>query len=238
MNHTAIIIPARMASSRLKAKVLLPIGNKSLLEQVWQRAVCVADCDVFVATDHETIADNVQAFGGNVIMTSPSCPSGSDRVAEAIQTLPDQYQNIINIQGDLPFIDPKEVPLVLMPLKQGYDVGTLITCMPSEKQENPSFVKAVVSPDSAPGIMRCHWFCRAALPYGHHHMGIYSYTRAALNTFAKTPPHPLEQQERLEQLRFLTLGYRIGASLVNSLAIEVNTSEDLSVAQAYADAIV
>ena len=189
MNQT---VPARMASSRLKAKVLLPIGNKSLLEQVWRRAVCVPDCDVFVATDHETIADNVQAFGGNVIMTSPSCPSGSDRVAEAVQTLPGQYQNIINIQGDLPFIDPKEVPLVLLPLKQGYDVGTLITCMPSEKQGRANSVS-----DSA---RNCHWFCRAALPYGHHHMGIYSYTRAALNLLLKVPSST--RAGTLEQLHF------------------------------------
>lgn len=235
MNDTVIIIPARMASSRLKDKVLLPIGDASLLEQVWRRAIKVPNCDVFVATDHESIVETVNGFGGNAIRTSATCPSGSDRVAQAIQTLPESYRFIINLQGDLPFINPKEIPLVLTPLSQGYDVGTLITCMPAEKQRNPSFVKAVVSPDGKSSIMRCHWFCRAALPYGHHHLGVYAYTRDALRAYAQAQQHPLEQQESLEQLRFLTLGYRIGAAMVSSLALEVNTPEDLAVARQFAN---
>lgn len=236
MNESVIIIPARFGSTRLKAKALLSIGGVTLLEQVWRRASQVPDVDVFVATDHQEIADTAQAFGCQVILTSTNCASGSDRVAEAMQSLPQHYKHIINVQGDLPFINPSEIPLVFEPLRQGFDVGTLITCMPEDKQQNPSFVKAVVSAEKNKQVMRCHWFCRAAMAYGHHHLGVYAYTREALQAYAQSQPHPLEKQESLEQLRFLTMGYQIGAMLVSSLALEVNTPEDLAVARAFADA--
>ena len=115
MNDTVIIIPARKASSGLKDKVLLPIGDASLLEQVWRRAIKVPNCDVFVATDHESIVETVNGFGGNAIRTSATCPSGSDRVAQAIQTLPESYRFIINLQGDLPFINPEDCLLYTSP---------------------------------------------------------------------------------------------------------------------------
>ena len=155
-------------------------------------------------------------------------------VAEAVAKLPKTYENIINVQGDLPFINPEEIRATLVPLSHGFDVGTLVTCMPESKQKNPSFVKAVVSTHQTSKVMQCHWFCRAALAYGHHHLGIYAYKRSALDSFAKAPTHPLEQQESLEQLRFLTMGCKIGAMLVSTLALEVNTEEDLQQARAYA----
>jgi 3-deoxy-manno-octulosonate cytidylyltransferase (CMP-KDO synthetase) len=236
MAQTAIIIPARYGSTRLSAKALRAIGSATLIEQVWRRAKQVPNTDVFVATDHDDIAATVHGFGGRVIMTPASCETGSDRVAAALDDLPADVENIINVQGDLPFIDPSEILGALSPLRHGFDVGTLVACMPEEKQLNPSFVKSVLSVTEHPGIMRCHWFCRAALPYGHHHLGVYAYTREALAAFASNPPHPLESQEQLEQLRFLTLGYRVGAVLVNSLAIEVNTEEDLIDARRHAEA--
>ena len=235
MKNTAIIIPARYGSSRLKAKALAKIGGVSLIEQVWKRATDVPNIAVFVATDHNEIAQTVRGFGGKVIMTNPDCETGSDRVSEALKSLPKSIEYVINVQGDLPFIDPKEIPRVLEPLKNGFDVGTLVSCMPEEKQKNPNFVKAVMSATKKDGILRCHWFCRASMPYGHHHLGVYSYKREALSEFSKTAPHPLERQESLEQIRFLTMGYQIGAVLVSSLALEVNTKEDLNVARAHAD---
>ena len=230
MASTAIIIPSRLGSTRLKSKALLTIGDKTLIEQVWSRAKRVPGVKVYVATDHADIAAAVQAFGGQVLMTSCACPTGSDRVAEALSQIPADIEQVINLQGDLPFINPEEVLKVLDPLRHGFDVGTLVACMPEEKQKNPHFVKAILS-KAQENVMHCHWFCRASMPYGHHHLGVYAYTREALTRFANTPPHPLERQEGLEQLRFLTLGYRIGASLVNSLAHEVNTQEDLESAQ-------
>lgn len=234
--ETAIIIPARYGSTRLSAKALRNIGQLTLIEHVWRRAKDVPNTAVYVATDHNEIADTVRAFGGQVLMTSVNCETGSDRVADALSQLPNAIKNIINLQGDLPFINPAEILGVLKPIESGFDVGTLVACMPDEKQRNPSFVKAVVSVSPTPGVLQCHWFCRASLPYGHHHLGVYAYTRDALAKFAHSKPHPLETQERLEQLRFLTMGYRIGAVLVNSIAMEVNTEEDLADARAYESA--
>ena len=231
--ETAIIIPARYGSTRLSAKALRNIGQVTLIEHVWRRAQDVPNATVYVATDHDEIAKTVSGFGGQVLMTSPACETGSDRVADALSQLPAGVKNIVNLQGDLPFINSKEVLDVLKPLESGFDVGTLVSCMPDDKQRNPSFVKAVVSVTSTPGVLQCHWFCRASLPYGHHHLGVYAYTRDALEKFAQHNPHPLEMQERLEQLRFLTLGCSIGAVLVNSIAMEVNTEQDLADARAY-----
>ena len=234
MSDTVIIIPARYGSTRLQAKALLSIDGVTLVEQVWRRAIAVPNADVIVATDHEKIAETVINFGGTAVYTQTSCASGSDRVAEAVAKLSRTYDNIINVQGDLPFINPSEIRATLIPLTLGFDVGTLVACMPESKQKNPSFVKAVVSTEQSSEVMQCHWFCRAALPYGHHHLGVYAYKRAALYKYAQTLPHPLEQQESLEQLRFLTKGYRIGAILVSTLALEVNTDDDLQHAREYA----
>lgn len=237
MTKTAIVIPARYGSTRLKAKALLDIGEKTLLEHVWDRATQVEGVEVYVATDHQDIAQTAEAFGARVLLTSVSAPSGTDRVAEASLQLPDDISRVINVQGDLPFISPHEIPKALVPLDQGFQVGTLVTCMPEDKQKNPNFVKAIVSTNNQNSVMRCHWFCRASMPYGHHHLGVYAYERSALSVYAKTAPHPLEKQESLEQLRFLTMGYDIGAVLVNSLAIEVNTQEDLHVARAHVNSL-
>lgn len=237
MKKTAIVIPARYGSSRLKAKALLPIGEHSIVEHVWRRASSVPDMPVFVATDHDEIAETVRGFGGNVLMTPTACETGSDRVAAALGQLPASVEVIINVQGDLPFIDPAEIPRVMAPLDRGFDVGTLVACMPEDNQKNPSFVKAVMSSTGQSEVMRCHWFCRASMPYGHHHLGIYAYTRKALTAFANTAPHPLEKQENLEQIRFLTMGYQIGAVLVSSLALEVNTVEDLVIARTHHESL-
>mgnify|MGYP001170288607 CR=1 FL=1 len=222
-----IIIPARLASQRLYAKALKSIGEKPLVQHVWERAIESGIGKVYVATDHTSIAEVVQDFGGEVVMTDPSTPSGTDRVAEALLNIDERPDVVINLQGDLPFINALQIQRVLDPIKQGYDVGTLITFMEKSKQENESCVKAVVSAQSDESTKRCHWFCRAALPYGHFHLGVYAYKPDVLQKFYETPQHPLELQEKLEQLRFLTSGFTLGASLVDSLALEVNTPGDL-----------
>lgn len=224
----ALIIPARMASERLPAKALKDIAGKSLVQHVWTRAMDADLGPVYVATDHISIAEEVNRFGGEVIMTDASLPTGSDRVAQAFLSLEEKPDVVINLQGDLPLIDPKQIKRVLEPLEAGYDVGTLVTFMDQSKQKNPSYVKAIVSAEYGESVKRCHWFCRAALDYGHFHLGVYAYTRAALQRFADTAQHPLELQESLEQLRVLTLGMSLGAATVDSLALEVNTSQDLA----------
>lgn len=232
--QTAIIIPARHGSSRLPAKALASIEGHPLVWYVWQQALKANIGDVFIATDHEEIATIARDFGAKVIMTATDCPTGSDRVAEAIQQLPKTYDTFINVQGDLPFINPDEIRNVLAPLDEGYDVGTLVTCMEESQQKKPDCVKAIVSTQEDSSIHRCHWFCRAALSYGHYHLGVYAYRYETLQHFARIHPHPLERLESLEQIRFLTLGYTIGASLISSLALEVNTKEDLNHVRQYA----
>ena len=230
-----IIVPARLASQRLHAKALKKIGEKPLIQHVWERAIEADIGKVYVATDHNSIAETVTGFGGNVIMTEASAPSGTDRVAEALQSIDEDPDVVINLQGDLPFINAKQIKSVLDPIHEGYDVGTLITFMEKEKQENEHCVKAVVSTQSGEKVKRCHWFCRAALPYGHFHLGVYAYKPHILKQFYETPQHPLELQESLEQLRFLTAGFSLGAALVDSLALEVNTSEDLHYVRSVVD---
>lgn len=224
---SVVIIPARYASKRLPAKALKIIGNKTLINHVWNRAKEANIGPVFIATDNDLIAENAREFGADVLMTSPSCKTGSDRVAQALKSCLVDYDAIINVQGDLPFVSSKEIVKVLEPLKKGYDVGTLISCMEEERKLDPSCVKAIVSSSNGEDVQRCHWFCRASIPYGHYHLGVYSYTKESLARFSKTPPHPLELCEKLEQIRFLTLGMTIGASLISSLSLEVNTKEDL-----------
>ena len=216
MSNIAIIVPARHGSTRLPAKALAKIRDKPLVWYVWRQAINCALGDVFIATDHDDIASTAKAFGANVIMTPTSCHTGSDRVAAAINTLPKNYDIIINVQGDLPFIDPQEVKKVIQPIEQGYDVGTLVTCMEESQQQNRNCVKAIVSTSEASAIHRCHWFCRAALTYGHYHLGVYAYRKDTLAHFTSVHPHPLERTESLEQLRFLTLGYTIGCLLYTS----------------------
>ncbi len=238
MQDTVVIIPARYGSQRLNAKALAIIHDKPLVAHVLAQATAADIGDVFVATDHAEIAAVVEHYGGKAIMTPNTLETGTDRVAAAIETLPNNYQNIINVQGDLPFIQPEEIGTALIPLQHGYDVGTLVTCMDSIQQKNHHCVKAIISSQEGDTIKRCHWFCRAAMAYGHYHLGVYAYKRDALMRFQKTPPHPLEQQEKLEQLRFLVMGCTIGANLISALALEVNTAEDLQAVREHAKAAI
>ncbi|MEC8461106.1 MAG: manno-octulosonate cytidylyltransferase [Pseudomonadota bacterium] len=221
-----IIIPARYTSERLPAKALCLIGQKTLIRHVWERAVATKLGPVFVATDHVLIQQEVASWGGQVLMTAQTCPTGSDRVAQACQMIKHDYNVVINIQGDLPFVDPAQVAHVLQPLSQGFDVGTLIANMPIEKRQDPNCVKAIVTHQES-SVSRCHWFCRAALPYGAYHVGIYAYTPAALKVYAQHQQSPYEKIERLEQLRFLEMGYQMGASSINQTPLEVNSPQDL-----------
>ncbi len=236
--NPVIIIPARFASERLPAKALKIIGDKPLVQHVWERA-CEANIgSVYVATDHGSIADVVTGFGGKVIITEPSQPTGTDRVAEAFANLDEDADVIINVQGDLPFIEAAKISDVLKPIQAGFEVGTLVTFMDEESRKNAHCVKAIISAEQGDPVKRCHWFCRASLPYGYFHLGVYAYTKEALTRFCDTPQHPLELQEKLEQLRFLTMGMSIGASMIDSLALEVNTPEDLLRVRTHVEALV
>jgi len=233
-----VLIPARMASSRLPGKPLMDIGGLPMIVHVLRRAEEAAIGRVAVATDTEEIAAAVKAHGGEVVMTSPDHPSGSDRVFEAMEKLDPEAKAeiVINLQGDFPTISPQNIRDVLPPLEDAaVDIATLAAEIHTEEESlAPSVVKAVGS--SLGGKrMRALYFTRATAPHGdgprYHHIGLYAYRRAALARFVKLPPSPLELQEKLEQLRALEAGMRIDITIVDTVPRGVDTPADLETAR-------
>ena len=237
-HSTLILIPARMASTRLPGKPLADIAGLPMIVQVLRRAQAAGAGRAVVATDAPEIAAAVTAQGGEVVMTRADHPSGSDRIFEALQSLdPDgKVRTIINLQGDLPTIAPGDIRAVLAPLAAPpVDIATLAAMIRKEAEHtDPNVVKAVGS-EIAPGRLRALYFTRATAPAGegprYHHIGIYAYRRAALARFVALPPSPLEQRERLEQLRALEAGMRIDIAVVDSVPLGVDTPHDLEAAR-------
>lgn len=233
-----VLIPARMAASRLPGKPLLDIAGLPMIVHVLRRAEAAGIGRVAVATDTPDIAVAVMAHGGQAVMTRADHPSGSDRIFEALGKLdPDgEAEIIVNLQGDFPTIHPDNIRSVLAPLDDpAVDIATLAAQIHTEEEAtNPNVVKAVGSPVSA-GRLRALYFTRATAPYGdgprYHHIGLYAYRRAALQRFVSLPPSPLEQQEKLEQLRALEAGMRIDIGIVDTVPRGVDTPADLETAR-------
>jgi len=233
-----VLIPARMASSRLPGKPLLDIAGLPMIVHVLRRAEAAAIGRVVVATDTAEIAAAVKAHGGEVVITRADHPSGSDRIYEAMGELdPDGGAEIIvNLQGDFPTILPGHLRDVLSPLDEpAVDVATLAAEIHTEEEAlNPNVVKAVGSP-IGPRRLRALYFTRATAPYGdgprYHHIGLYAYRRAALERFVGLSPSALEVQEKLEQLRALEAGMRIDITIVDSVPRGVDTPADLETAR-------
>jgi len=234
-----ILIPARLASTRLPGKPLADIAGQPMIVQVLRRAEAAKIGPVVVATDDETIFAAVDKAGGRAVMTRADHPSGSDRIFEALGIAdPDgRAQVVVNVQGDLPTIAPAEIAAALTPLSDpAVDIATLCAEIrnPAER-DNPNVVKVVGSP-VAPDRLRALYFTRATAPAGdgplYHHIGLYAYRRAALERFVKLPPSPLERRERLEQLRALEAGMRIDAAIIDAVPLGVDTPEDLEAARA------
>jgi 3-deoxy-manno-octulosonate cytidylyltransferase (CMP-KDO synthetase) len=229
-----IVIPARLQATRLPGKPLAEIGGEPMIVHVWRRAV-EANCGpVVVATDAELIRDAVAGAGGEAVMTRPDHASGSDRVFEAVtQRDPaGNVQTIVNLQGDLPTLDPALIRACVQALTRGEaEIGTLAAeIVHEEERTDPNVVKVVGSP-LGPRLLRALYFTRATAPYGegplYHHIGLYAYTRAALARFVSLPPSPLELREKLEQLRALEAGMRINVGLVDTVPLGVDTPPDL-----------
>jgi 3-deoxy-manno-octulosonate cytidylyltransferase (CMP-KDO synthetase) len=227
-----------MASSRLPGKPLMEIAGLPMIVQVLRRAEEAAIGRVAVATDTPEIVAAVIAHGGEVVMTRPDHPSGSDRIFEALEKLdPDRRAEIVvNLQGDFPTIDPRNIGDVLPPLDDpAVDIATLAAQIHTDEESgSPNVVKAVGSPIAARRL-RALYFTRASAPHGdgprYHHIGLYAYRRAALERFVSLPPSPLEQQERLEQLRALEAGMRIDVTIVDTVPRGVDTAADLETAR-------
>ncbi|MBB3976495.1 3-deoxy-manno-octulosonate cytidylyltransferase (CMP-KDO synthetase) [Rhizobium azooxidifex] len=236
--ETLVLIPARMASTRLPGKPLADIGGAPMIVQVARRAAESGAGRVVVAVDHQDTFDAVAAAGFEVVMTKVEHQSGSDRIHEALLKCdPDRKaQVIINVQGDLPTIDPATILAALNPLADpATDIATLTTEITDpEEKANPNVVKVVGSP-IGPGRLRALYFTRATAPYGngplYHHIGLYAYRRKALETFVSLPPSTLEVRESLEQLRALEAGLRIDAEIVDTVPLGVDTPADLEKAR-------
>jgi 3-deoxy-manno-octulosonate cytidylyltransferase (CMP-KDO synthetase) len=236
--NVLIVIPARMASTRLPGKPLMDIAGKPMIVHVLQRAREAEAGRVIVATDSEVIATCVEKAGGQAIMTRMDHVSGSDRVFEAIEAADPHghCQIIVNVQGDLPSIAGGDIRAAIAPLSDpAVEIATLAAeIVRPEERDDPNVVK-VVGCEVAPGRLRALYFTRATAPAGqgplYHHIGLYAFRRAALARFVKLPPSPLELRERLEQLRALEAGMRIDVTLVDSVPLGVDTEEDLQRAQ-------
>ena len=236
--RTLVLIPARMAATRLPGKPLLDIGGLPMIVHVLRRAEEAQIGRVAVATDTPEIAAAVRAHGGEAVMTRPDHPSGSDRIYEALRQLdPDgKIEIVVNLQGDFPTISPDNIRDVLVSLADpAVDIATLAAQIHTEEEAtNPNVVKAVGSP-IGPRRLRALYFTRATAPAGdgprYHHIGLYAYRRAALERFVRLPPSPLEQQEKLEQLRALEAGMRIDVTIVDTVPRGVDTPADLETAR-------
>jgi 3-deoxy-manno-octulosonate cytidylyltransferase (CMP-KDO synthetase) len=233
-----VLIPARMAATRLPGKPLLDIAGVPMIVHVLRRAMEANVGRVAVATDTPEIAAAVKAHGAEAVMTRPEHPSGSDRIFEALERLdPGREADIvINLQGDFPTISPDNIRDVLPPLADSaVDIATLAAEIHTEEEAtNPNVVKAVGSP-IGDRRLRALYFTRARSPHGEgprdHHIGLYAYRRAALERFVRLPPSPLERQEKLEQLRALEAGMRIDVTIVDTVPRGVDTPADLETAR-------
>ena len=234
MTHTLILIPARMASTRLPDKPMADINGLPMICHVVNRAREADVGEPIVATDSMEIYDAVTDHGATAVMTREDHASGSDRIWEAVETIdPDaRAQHVINVQGDLPTIDGNTIKRSVQPLADAsVDISTLATVIKTDDERtNPNVVKAVGTPLS-PTRLRALYFTRATAPYGdgplYHHIGLYAFRRDSLARFVSLQPSPLEQRERLEQLRALENGMRIDIELVDSVPLGVDTPQDL-----------
>ena len=234
MADVLVVIPARMASTRLPGKPLADLCGKPMVVHVLERASAAAVGPVTVATDSEEIVAAVAKAGGRAVMTRGDHQSGSDRVHEAAGLIdPERRARIVvNLQGDMPSIEPGAIASALRPLGDAQvDIATTAAeIRDPAARENPNFVKVVGSP-VANTRLRALYFTRATAPWGegplYHHFGLYAFRREALDRFVALPPSPLERREKLEQLRALEAGMRIDVAIVDRAPPEVNTPEDL-----------
>jgi 3-deoxy-manno-octulosonate cytidylyltransferase (CMP-KDO synthetase) len=234
---TVIIIPARMASTRLPRKPMADIGGVPMIVHVWRRAVDARLGRVVVATDDVDIAGAVELAGGEAVLTRSNHLNGTARIHEALGKIGSDADVVVNLQGDLPTIEAGTVRAVLAPLAEpGVDIGTVCAEIIREAEKSsPNVVKLVGSPvglaEEDAGILRALYFSRSTAPWGegplYHHIGIYAYRRVALERYVSLRPTPLELRERLEQLRALENGMRIDAAIVETVPLGVDTPEDL-----------
>lgn len=242
--NPVVIIPSRLAATRLPHKPMADIHGRPMIEHVWRRAMSAGVGPVIVACGDQPIVDAIRAIGGHAVLTDPGLPSGSDRVHAVLEQFdPDrQFDVAINLQGDLPTLDPAVLRAVLLPLADPLvDIATLaVPITDPDEIANPNVVKIALelAPRLRPGEAtgRALYFSRQPIPGAggvhYHHLGIYAYRRDALDRFVDAPPGQLELVEKLEQLRALALSMRIDAAVIDTIPLGVDTPADLERARA------
>jgi 3-deoxy-manno-octulosonate cytidylyltransferase (CMP-KDO synthetase) len=237
-----VLIPARLAAARLPDKPLALIAGVPMIVHVWRRAVSAAIGPVVVACGDQAIAEAILSLGGRAVMTDPALPTGSDRIQAAITLLDPEraHDAVINVQGDMPMLDPLAIRVALAALSEPLtDIATLAALITDPAQlESISVNKVVAGFADSARPARALYFSKAPVPWGegphYEHIGLYAYRRAALDRFVTLPRGILEQRERLEQLRALEAGMRISVSLIDParLGVQVDTPADLERARA------
>ncbi len=241
MSEVLIVIPARYGSTRLPGKALKLLAGKPVVQHVWQACVKAGVGEVLIATENQIVVDAAAQFGAKAVLTSESCQSGTDRVYEAAQNRPERI--IINVQGDEPFIAPSTVQKIarLLQADPQCDIASAVApTLDENKINDPNCVKAVLNKEG-----RALYFSRSRVPYKRElteenkkvpywqHCGIYGYQRKALERFVSLPPSPLEQLERLEQLRALEDGMTLKCVVIESAGPAIDTVHDLAAAEEY-----
>ena len=234
--NPVLLIPARMASTRLPDKPLADIGGVPMIVRVWRQAVAAGLGPAVVAAGEADIARAVERAGGRAVLTDPDLPSGSDRIWAALQAIDPAgaHDVVINLQGDLPALDPAQIQAVAQALDaSGTNIATLAAPIDNDADKtDPAVVKAVVAWDANEALGKALYFTRAPAPSGqgalYHHVGLYAYRRAALARFVALPPSPLERREKLEQLRALEANMSIAVARVDSVPLSVDTPADLA----------
>jgi len=229
---TAIIIPARMASQRLPNKPMAKINRIPMIERVWKQGINSKIGDVYVACSEDEVFDLISSKGGKAIMTDPNLPSGTDRVFAAFNLLDnkDEYESIINLQGDMPLIDSINIQSVNIPLENGYDIGTIATDISNDEEKNENITKVSVDWKEVNVVgnsLDFYKFSKKQLTNIYQHVGIYSFKPFALRKFVSLPASKNEIDRKLEQLRAIDAGIKIGITYVENVPISVDTLEDL-----------
>jgi 3-deoxy-manno-octulosonate cytidylyltransferase (CMP-KDO synthetase) len=230
-----VLIPARLAATRLPAKPLADIAGVPMIVRVLRQAMAAKVGPVVVAAGDAEIVAAVEKAGGRAVLTAAALPSGSDRVHAALEILDSEHRHdvVVNLQGDLPALDPNHVRIAVEALeKSGAEIATLAAeITQAGERDNESVVKAVVAWDQAGQLGRALYFTRARAPSGDgplfHHVGLYAFRRDSLARFVGLPPSLLEQREKLEQLRALEADMSIAVARVDSVPLSVDTEADL-----------
>lgn len=231
----AVIIPARLASTRLPNKPLVDILGKTMIARVYEKAKQVPNVEVFVACDSQEVKSEIENIGGHAILTDPNLPSGTDRIYAALKRLGQDFDYVVNLQGDLPNVDPKTIEAAIVAINEtDADIATVATIIEEEDEiDDPNIVKIAIA-FQGHDIGKALYFSRCPIPYSknknqnyYHHVGIYAYKKAALEKFVNLAPSALEKQESLEQLRALENNMSIAVKIVQGNPLSVDTQKDL-----------